>query len=158
MIEASIRNLGEVADRFATLPEAARAAMERAADQIALDLLAEADRNLSGRVLQERSGALRASLRCKVETGAGLAVTLRSDSLYAAYHEVGFHGLERVREHLRTQLTAFGRPMAPKPVRVRAFDRRIDYSGRLFLRPAVESVAPAARSLVAEALRQALQQ
>jgi hypothetical protein len=156
MITAAITNAGAVADRFAALAPAAQAAILVEAGHIADDLLAAAERNLSGAVLKPRTGTLRASLRAAVEASP-LAIRVTANTPYAAYQEYGFTGIETVRAHLRRQTQAFGRPIGARDVAVRAFTRQVDYPAHSFLRSALDAIAPAVPGRLAAALSAALQ-
>ncbi len=67
------------------------AAVAAKAEALRLALVDKVDRNLSGAVLQSRSGALRASIRSAVQAGdASVSVTLESVGVsYAAIQEYG---------------------------------------------------------------------
>lgn len=56
---------------------------------------------------------------------------------YAAFHEFGFHGVKQVMQHMRLQTTAFGKVLKePKNVQVSAHQKKINYAGNPYLRPA----------------------
>jgi hypothetical protein len=157
MIEAAILNAGEIAGHFASLAPAAQLAVRREADRIADDLRDAADRNLSGAVLKQRTGTLRASLRAKVDETPRLSIRVTADTPYAAFQEYGFAGAENVRAHLRRQTRAFGRPMNPREVAVRAFVRRVDYPAHSYLRAAVAEIGPSVPGRLSAALNEAWQ-
>jgi phage gpG-like protein len=157
MIEAGIQNAADFIDGFAALAPRAADALRREAEGIADDLRDAADRNLSGAVLKQRTGALRASLRASVEDSPALSILVAADTPYAAFQEYGFAGAESVRAHLCRQTVAFGRPISPRDVAVRAFTRRIDYPAHSYLRAAVAEIAPSLQGRLAAAFNEALQ-
>lgn len=71
---------------------------------------------------------------------------------YAAVHEFGYKGVQRVPSFTRTQTQAFGRPIDPKVVTVRDYNRNVSIRARPYLRPAVST----ARTFIIDTLRQAL--
>lgn len=156
MIAATVTNAAEVADRLATLPSAAEAALEIASSDLADRLLAIAQRNLSGDVLNARSGKLRDSLAANVDLAGRLTATVTADTPYAAFQEYGFDGSESVRAYLRQQTQAFGRAINPVQVAVKAHDRRVDYPAHSYLRSALAELAPDIRAAVSAALTGAL--
>jgi hypothetical protein len=155
MIEAAILNAGAVADRFATLAPDAQLAVRAEADRIADDLRDAADRNLSGAVLKQRTGTLRASLRATVEENPQLSIQVTADTPYAAFQEYGFAGTESVRAHLRRQTKAFGRTINPREVAVHAFSRRVDYPAHSYLGAAAAEIGPFAPGRLSAALNEA---
>jgi phage gpG-like protein len=157
MIAAGILNATDFIDRFAALAPQAADALRREAGEIADDLREAADRNLSGAVLKQRTGTLRASLKGSVNETPDISILVSADAPYAAYQEYGFTGAESVRAHLRRQTRAFGRPVSAKDVAVRAFTRRVDYPAHSYLRSAVAEIAPSVQGRLAAALSEALQ-
>ena len=88
---------------------------------------------LQGQVLHHRSGNLGRSIQEEVETSGATTtgqVYSSGDVKYAAIHEFGFHGIENVREHIRT--VAFGREVAP--FIVHGFQRQVNMPERSFMR------------------------
>jgi hypothetical protein len=141
MIAATLSSAA-LAAWLASLGPKAEAAAQIAASDLADQLLAIAGRNLSGAVLDSRTGALRASLAASVDPGANLRATVTAGAPYAAFQEYGFTGTESVRAHLRQQTQAFGRAIAPVTAQVRAFDREVDYPEHSYLRSALAELAP----------------
>ena len=90
---------------------------------------------LSGQVLKNRSGNLRTSVHFGdiTETPNGITGTVGTIREYAAAHEYG--GPYQVKEHLRMQTMAWGRPMTPKQVTVKEFTMNMPQ--RSFLRSAL---------------------
>ena len=71
---------------------------------------------------------------------------------YAAVHEFGYRGTQRVPSFSRTQTQAFGRPMDPKTVVVQEHSRQMNIRKRAFLRPAVTT----SRTFIIDTLRQGI--
>jgi hypothetical protein len=156
MISASLENAGAVADWLRSLGPKAEAASAAASADIADRLLALAQDNLSGEVLNARTGALRRSLRASVDLSAGILATVTADTPYAAFQEYGFTGTETVRAHLRRQTKAFGRAIRPVEAQVKAYSRRVDYPAHSYLRSALAALAPDIASILADATAKAL--
>jgi phage gpG-like protein len=156
MIAATMTNADEGADRLAALTAAAEAALEAVSADLADRLLAIAQRNLSGDVLNARSGRLRDSLAANVDLAGPLTATVTADTPYAAFQEYGFQGAESVRAYLRQQSQVFGRTIRPVQVAVKAHDRHVDYPAHSYLRSALAELAPDIRAAVASALAGAL--
>ena len=93
---------------------------------------------LSGQVLNVRTGRLIRSIGSVVEqTGDSVAGIVSTPVKYARPHEEGFHGTVSVREHVRQIKQAFGRPIAPMQVTVRAHEMKMNLPERSFLRSAL---------------------
>jgi hypothetical protein len=155
MISATL-STGALAAWLESLGPKAEAAAQIAASDLADRLLAIADRNLSGDVLNTRTGALRASLAASVDPGQTLRATITASAPYAAFQEYGFTGTENVRAHLRRQAQAFGRAIAPVTAQVRAYDRKIDYPAHSYLRSALAELAPLIAATLQAATAEAL--
>jgi hypothetical protein len=109
------------------------------------------DNKLSGQVLRRRTGTLARSVAQspRVYSSAdgvvigtvGTANIIGDDGRapvkYGALHEWGGTYEAQVREHMRAQKQAFGRPVAPRQVSVRAHIRRGVLPERSFLRSAL---------------------
>lgn len=157
MIRPSLDGADSVRAKLAAIPDEAETALLRAAQDLADDIRAVADRNLSGGVLQSRTGALRDSLASMATgSGAGIGATVTASTPYAAFQEFGFSGTESVREFFRRQTMVFGRAVLPIEVKVRTHDRRVDYPGRSYLRAALAEVAPSIRGALLDAVAEVL--
>jgi phage gpG-like protein len=96
------------------------------------------------------SGVLRGSLVSSVEVSGGKIVArFGSDVPYAAYHEHGFHGTIQVRTHRGNRGAKRGLTTVEF---TRAHQRKVNYAGRPFLRPALEEGEP----IILEEIRKAL--
>ncbi|QNH52281.1 hypothetical protein HWI77_05865 [Acinetobacter venetianus] len=100
---------------------------------------------LSGQRLKVQSGRLRGSVSSKVEedkdwiegtVGAGGALVP-----YAFAHEFGLNGSMGVKAHLRTIKQAFGRPISPTQVNVRAHSRNVRFRELRFMRDSLDMIA-----------------
>lgn len=102
---------------------------------------------LSGDPLHRRSGRLSRSVSGQASsTGTVIVGTIGSKGVpYAAVHENG--GTFQIPSFVREQTVAFGRPMIPKQVTVKAHD--VTYPKRAFLKPSLQLKAVEIR----EALR-----
>lgn len=93
---------------------------------------------LSGQVLKVRTETLRRSIdQIVIDEGQKVSGVVSTNVKYARAHEYGFHGTVSVRESLRTIKQAFGRPIEPVQVTVRAHSRKVDLPERSFLRSAL---------------------
>lgn len=93
---------------------------------------------LSGQALKVRTGTLRRSIgQVVIEDGGKVAGVVSTNVKYGRVHEYGFAGTESVRASLRTVKQAFGRPIEPRQVNVRAHSRRVNLPARSFLRSAL---------------------
>ena len=101
---------------------------------------------LNGLVLGVRTGTLRRSIDQDQESRLKNPLEVSGDRItgivstnvkYAKAHEYGFSGVVSVREHMRTVKQAFGRPIAPREVTVRAHTMKMNLPERSFLRSAL---------------------
>ena len=130
-----------VTARLAALPDKADSALRGAAADLVARLRDRVDANLSGGVLNARTGTLRASLAAGLSQGGDIAATVTASAPYAAFQEYGFSGSENVRAHLRLQSQAFGKPIRPVEAQVRAYTRRVDYPAHSYLRSALADLS-----------------
>jgi phage gpG-like protein len=92
MLHLSLEGQAALAGRLAATPDRLRAALAQKARALVQNLFAQVDANLSGGVLQTRSGALRDSIRVRVaEQDDTVSVEIVSDGgvPYAAIQDVG---------------------------------------------------------------------
>ena len=153
MFDVEIDGADELDARLADMPRALRAALAAKIEELAERLEEKIKENLSGAVLQSRSGALRDS----IESSAGAdAAQLFAKTKYAAAQEYGFSGIESVTAHSRTIKEAFGRAIAPKQVFVRAFSRQMNLPERSYMRSALDEMQDEITAELAEAIREGL--
>jgi phage gpG-like protein len=90
MITASVTGLDALTDRLGALPETLSQRLAQEIDRLGGVLRDRVERNLSGAVLQQRSGRLAGSIAVDVaRSGLGATATVSSDAPYAAIHEYG---------------------------------------------------------------------
>jgi hypothetical protein len=126
---------------LAALRDKADGALRGAAADLVARLRDRVDANLSGGILNARTGTLRASLAAGLAQGGGIVATVTVSAPYAAFQEYGFSGGESVRAHLRLQAQAFGKPIRPVEARVRAYTRQVDYPAHSYLRGALADLS-----------------
>ena len=103
---------------------------------------------LSGQVLRNRTGHLRASIVAGVDRAPGTitgfyGVPQGPTLVYGRAHEFGFAGVVTVKEHLRRVTEAFGRPLAePVLATVGAHTRAMHLPPRSYLRTTLEELRP----------------
>ncbi|MDU7368098.1 MAG: hypothetical protein E7L19_13470, partial [Acinetobacter baumannii] len=97
---------------------------------------------LSGQRLKVQSGRLRGSVSSKVDedkdsiegtVGAGGALVP-----YAPAHEFGLNGALGVKAHLRAIKQAFGRPISPVQVNIKAHSRNVRFRELRFMRDSLD--------------------
>lgn len=100
---------------------------------------------LTGQRLKVQSGRLRGSVSSKVDedkdsiegtVGAGGALVP-----YAFAHEFGLNGSLGVKAHLRTIKQAFGRPISPRQINVKAHSRNVRFKELRFMRDSLDMIA-----------------
>jgi len=95
-------------------------------------------------VLKVQSGRLKRSINQRVD-GAGtdkVSGTVGTNLVYARPHEMGFSGIVNVKEHLQTRTQAFGRPISPIQVSIKAHKMKMNLPERSFLRSALADLEP----------------
>ncbi|HLG86251.1 MAG TPA: hypothetical protein VKZ79_03540 [Alphaproteobacteria bacterium] len=157
MIAIELDSIDAVRARLAAIPADTAITLRAAGAELACQIRSAAENNVSGGLLQARSGKLRDSLAVATSTsGTAIGFSVQAITPYAAFQEFGFSGTESVREFLRRQSMVFGRTIAPKEVTVRAHDRQIDYPGRSYLRSALAQFAPTIHDVLSSAMAEVL--
>ena len=115
---------------------------------------------MQGQVLKHRSGALGLSIQTETTTTGPTTtgeVFSAGDVKYAAIHEFGFHGVETVRQHVRTMV--FGREVPA--FLCGPFTRQVDMPERSFMRSSLadhaEQIVAGIREAAVAGARQAMQ-
>jgi hypothetical protein len=149
VIDATVQD--DATARLASMGGAVRDSLRAATESLAAQLADAAMALLP-------AGPLADSLEATVDDdGTAPRATLGSALPYARVIDQGFAGTEDVRESLRLQSVAFGRPMTPRQVLVRAHARQVDIPGRAYLTGALDTMADTItetyRMAVDEALR-----
>jgi len=158
MINGYIVGDERVVARLRELPARTQATLTAAVTRLAVGLQAKIKTDkLSGQVLKRRTGTLSRSINYRLNQGVTeITASVGTNVEYAARHEYGFTGTESVKEHLRQIKQAFGRPISPVSVTVRAFTREVSYPAHSFLRTALQDMAPEIRAGLSSALQQAI--
>jgi len=92
MLQLTLEGQVELSERLAVTPDRLRAALTEKVEALAQDLFAQVGANLSGGVLQTRSGALRDSIQMQVsqqDDGIGAEIFSDGSVPYAAIQEFG---------------------------------------------------------------------
>lgn len=99
---------------------------------------------LTGQRLNVQSGRLRGSVSSKVEEGNGwIEGTVGAGGAlvpYAFAHEFGLKGSLAIKAHLRTIKKAFGQPIAPRQVMIKAHSRSVNMRERRFMRDSLDEI------------------
>ena len=153
---ATIEGLDVLAARLEAMPGKLAAALGEEAARLGEELRAAVEQNLSGGVLQQRTGRLAGSIDVSVQrSGTGVSATVGSDVPYAAIHEYG--GVIPAREILPTSARALAFPWQG---RERFFKRvelpAVQMPERSFLRSALAAMAPEIRAAMAAAASRAV--
>lgn len=140
-----------LATRLDAMPSALAANLAQAIERLSKALRENVERNLSGAVLQQRSGRLAGSIEVAVEqSGTSVAATLGTDVPYAAIHEYG--GLIPARELLPRSARALAFPWQGQQ---RFFKRvslpAVQMPERSFLRSALDAATPEIRAALTAA-------
>ena len=143
-----------VSARLTSLRASIRARLAAAMDREAFALQARVKQKLSGDALHTVTGRLRRSINVRREdTPTTLTRTVGTNVVYARAHEYGFDGVVTVREHLRHITQAFGRPIPPRDIIVRAHAAHMHLPERSFIRSALAERAPAIRAALVAAVQ-----
>jgi len=159
MITAFVVGDDKVIARFNGLNDRLMNELVRATRLSAASLAAYIQKDkLSGQVLRNITGRLRRSITFQtIERPDSTTATVGTNVEYAHALEYGFKGPVNVREHLRMQKVAFGRPMKdPRQVTVRAHTMNMNVPGRSFLRSSLAEKADEIRSGYEHAIQRAL--
>jgi phage gpG-like protein len=156
MIAAAMAGGDALAAKLEAMPEKVAAALRIEAARLGDELRAAVVRNLSGGVLQQRTGRLAASIGVAVErNGAAVSAVVGTDVPYAAIHEYG--GMIPAREILPQGARALAFPWQG---RARFFKRvelpPVQMPERSFLRSALAEMAPEIRAAMAAAVGRAV--
>jgi phage gpG-like protein len=157
MITVSTPGLDAATDRLAVLPQTVAARLAQEVERLGGVLRDRVERNLSGAVLQQRSGRLAGSIAVDIErSGLAANATVSSDAPYAAIHEYG--GV--IPAH--TILPQSARVLAfPWRGRQRFFKRvqlpAVTMPERSFMRSALDETAPEIRAALEAAAAEAMQ-
>ena len=135
MITAKLENGKELTKRFKdSIPEIQNG-VQKEIMRLALKMTGKVMGKLSGDVLRVRTGRLRRSIHPEWDFRQGYSgTTVGTNVEYAGIHEYGFSGSVLVKSFQREMTKAFGKPISPTQVTVRAHTRNINMPERSFLR------------------------
>jgi hypothetical protein len=146
-----------VSEKFDAMPAAVHGALAKKSEALRSMLEDKIKtQNLSGQVLNLRSGALKGTIISNImDDGQSLGVSVQQSGevKYGAIHEFGFNDQESVRAYLRTIRTAFGKAINPKEVMVKAFTRHMNMLERSFMRTALDDMKGEIRDGLAAAVQ-----
>lgn len=169
MIDVTVVAYGdrEVAARLGAMPDKVRAKLRTAIRSLTVDLLAKVKMNLTGRVLNVRTGLLRRSINMRVDqqegtSGPGSPDKVISGSVgtnkrtvpYAAIHEFGGKTRPHVIVPRKARVLVFQAGLYGQTI----FARKVNHPGsvmpeRSYLRSALREMTPKANASIAEAVR-----
>ena len=120
------------------------------------DQMSQEVRSVAISLAPKRSGRLSSNIVAKTKsTQTRVQGLVQAFSAQAHFLEAGFHGSEQVSAHYRTIRQAFGRPISPKSILVKAYTRNIDFAAHPFMRPALAQAEPRIRTLLTDAVDKA---
>jgi phage gpG-like protein len=157
MISPAVEGLEALTGRLAALPQSLAARLGQEVERLGGVLRDRVERNLSGALLQPRSGRLAASIAVDVaRDGLAANATVSSDAPYAAIHEYG--GTIPAREILPQSARALAFPWRGQQ---RFFKRvslpTVQMPERSFMRSALAETAPEIRAALEAAALEAMQ-
>lgn len=140
MIKGEFLGGSELAASLAGKGQTLRIGLSTSIGRLIMSLLRRVKMDkLSGQALNVRTGRLRRSINSKM-TGVNtdqVAGYVGTNVSYAHAHEFGFQGSVTVKEHLRTQVKAWGKSIEPKKVTVHAHQMKMSIPEHSFLRSAL---------------------
>ena len=143
MIDAVLIGRDELGKFLAGIPDSVERELRVEVEALSIKLLRKVKGDkLSGGVLGNVTGTLRASVNYKVKTeGRQIVGIVGTNKEYAAVHEYGFNGIVTVSEHLRTVTKVFGRSvLSPRKSLVRTHQRHMVMPARSFLRSSLREM------------------
>lgn len=131
---------------FNDMNDRVRAEIRRTVNALTLKLQRTIQEDkLSGQNLNVQSGRLRGSISSKVEeTEGSIEGTVGAGGSlvrYAFVHEFGLEDTLSIKEHLRNIKKAFGRPITPKQITIKAHSRKAYFLERRFMRDSLDEVS-----------------
>jgi phage gpG-like protein len=149
-VTAKVVGLPEIKTVLEQLSGIVHRRLVRCISALGTELQRDIKEELNGPVLDRVTGRLGRSIT-QVTTDEGDTVRSRTGTnvSYGAYHELGFHGTETVRAHVRTMM----RGSKGRSAMVREHERKVNYAGRPFLRPALDAKRDEIRDRISRALR-----
>lgn len=150
----------QVIAHLRSMSDGVRQNLKRAVIASSIDVQARSREKLAGEVLNERTHHLHDSVHYELvqDDAGGIVAKVGTDVVYARFWECGFSGTETVREHLRRQSVAFGKPIVPVDVLVKQHARKVNQAPRSFLGSALAELEPQIRDRLEQAVQQAVKQ
>jgi len=156
MLAARIVGAETVVSQLQVLPGKMHGRVKDRIARLTMTLLTKVKEDkLSGQVLHNVTGNLRASINQRVEDmGQSIVGSVGTNLVYARPQEMGFDGQVNIREHLRTVTMAWGRELkAPVICIVQAHSAHMHLPERSFLRSALDEMRPQVRAELLEAIQ-----
>jgi len=177
MIEINGTIIGEetVTAKLRDLPLRVTMELRTAIAERTMELLGRAKEKASGPVLRNKTGTLRRKINARFEN-EGLLGIVGIKLSYAAIHELGFDGIENVREHVRRNLRQMKEDRKARTwgnkkgthdtkaqlgrgeIHVRAHTRHMEMPKRSFLRSTLNDLRPSIRVSLKKAIEEALKE
>ena len=143
MITAKITKGEDLGKKFRDTIPNIQGGVQKEIMRLALKMTGKVMGKLSGDVLRVRTGRLRRSIHPEWDFRQGYSgATVGTNVEYAAIHEYGFSGSVQVKSFQREMTKAFGKPISPTQVTVRAHTRNVNMPERSFLRSALKEMKP----------------
>ena len=153
MITAKITKGEDLGKKFRDTIPNIQGGVQKEIMRLALKMTGKVMGKLSGDVLRVRTGRLRRSIHPEWDFRQGYSgATVGTNVEYAAIHEYGFSGSVQVKSFQREMTKAFGKPISPTQVTVRAHTRNINMPERSFLRSTLREM----NSEIVEGLQKAI--
>lgn len=115
---------------------------------------------LSGQRLNVQSGRLRSSLVSRISESAemfeGIVSAGGAHVKYAFIHEFGLAAAVNIKSHLRHIKQAFGKPITPKDVLVKAHSRTVNFKERRFMRDSLDEIGKIVPKNIEKAIERGL--
>jgi phage gpG-like protein len=159
MIMAQLVGDRAVIAHLEATPHKVMGSVKSEVSRLALALLIKVkNEKLSGRVLKNKTGTLRASINQRVIADSNSVTgSVGTNIVYAAAHEFGFKGPVTVKAHLRMVKVAFGKAVKnPAQHMWGSFTRQMNLPERSFLRSALHEMSPEIQAGLQNAIRGAL--
>jgi len=135
MITAKITKGEDLGKKFRDTIPNIQSGVQKEIMRLALKMTGKVMGKLSGDVLRVRTGRLRRSIHPEWDFRQGYSgTTVGTNVEYAGIHEYGFSGSVQVKSFQREMTRAFGKPISPTQVTVRAHTRNVNMPERSFLR------------------------
>lgn len=141
MISAYVEGAGEVIAKLDRLSDRMAEELKIAISSMTIQLQKDVKEDfLSGQALNVKTGRLKRSIHQDVQaSGSTISGVVSTNVVYAAVHEFGFNKTVQVKDYQRWQTVAWGKPMDPKQVTVKAHSMKMNIPQRPFLVPALKA-------------------